>query len=51
VCDGNMWDTPIVADLGFYSVPGNLFLDRQGRVLEVNVPTGKIEEKVKSILK
>ena len=51
VCDGRMWESPMVQQLGISDVPGNIFIDRQGKVIDVNVPIPKIEEKVKAVLK
>ena len=51
VCDGRMWDTPLVSELGFTDMPGNLLVDQKGKVLEVNVPNNEIEEKIKAVLK
>ena len=51
VCDGHMWESPLVQQLGISDVPGNIFIDRQGKVIDVNVPIPKIEEKVKAVLK
>ena len=51
VCDGRMWESPLVQQLGISDVPGNIFIDRQGKVIDVNVPIPKIEEKVKAVLK
>lgn len=51
VCDGRMWDSPLVQQLGITDVPGNIFIDRQGKVIDTNVPMPKIEERVKAVLK
>lgn len=51
VCDGRMWESPLVQQLGISDVPGNILIDRQGKVIDVNVPIPKIEEKVKAVLK
>lgn len=51
VCDGRMWDSPLVQQLGITDVPGNIFIDRQGKVFDINVPMPKIEERVKAVLK
>lgn len=51
VCDGRMWDSPLVQQLGITDVPGNIFIDRQGKIIETNVPMPKIEERVKAVLK
>lgn len=51
VCDGRMWDSPLIQQLGITDVPGNIFIDRQGKIIETNVPMPKIEERVKAVLK
>lgn len=51
ICDGRMWDTPLVTELGFMDMPGNLLLDQKGKVLDINVPNNEIEERIKAILK
>lgn len=51
VCDGLMWESPVVTKLGFSNVPGNLFVDRQGKIVAVDVKSADIEAKVKSLLK
>lgn len=51
VCDGRIWDSPLVLQLGITDVPGNIFIDRQGKVIDTNVPMPKIEERVKAVLK
>ena len=51
VCDGQVWESPVVQKLGFSFVPGNLFIDRQGKIVAVDVKTADIDQKVKSLLK
>ena len=51
VCDGQAWESPVVQKLGFSFVPGNLFIDRQGKIVAVDVKTADIDQKVKSLLK
>ena len=51
VCDGRMWESPLVTKLGFSNMPGNLFVDRHGKIVAVDVKNKEIEEKVKSFLK
>lgn len=51
VCDGRMWESPLVTKLGFSNMPGNLFVDRHGKIVAVDVKNKDIEEKVKSLLK
>ena len=51
VCDGRMWESPLVTKLGFSDMPGNLFVDRHGKIVAVDVKNKDIEEKVKLFLK
>ena len=51
VCDGQMWESPLVTKLGFSDMPGNLFVDRHGKIVAVDVKNKDIEEKVKLFLK
>ena len=51
VCDGQMWESPLVTKLGFSNMPGNLFVDRHGKIVAVDVKNKDIEEKVKLFLK
>lgn len=51
VADGRLWESPLVQQLGISSVPGNIFFDRNGKVLAINVPMDKMDEQVKKVLK
>ena len=51
VADGRLWESPLVQQLGISSVPGNIFFDRNGKVLAINVHMEKIDEQVKKTLK
>lgn len=51
VCDGNMWDTPMLKKLGIANVPGNLMTDKNGTIVGINLDRDKLKEKTESILK
>lgn len=51
ICDGQLWDSPVLQQLGFSNVPANLLFDRQGKIVAVDVKANDLEEKVNSILK
>lgn len=51
VCDGKMWDTPLLAQTGISTIPGNVIYDRSGKVIASQLNAQQIEEKIKSILK
>ena len=44
ICDGRMWQTPMLAKLGIADVPGNLILDDKGVVLARNLNPQKLED-------
>lgn len=51
VCDGQMWQTPLLATLGLSTVPGNIVYDAKGKVVASNLNPERLNEKLKSILK
>jgi hypothetical protein len=51
VCDGRMWETPMLSKLGIADVPGNLVLDEKGVVQARNLNPQKLEEKILQMLK
>lgn len=51
VCDGRMWQSPLLAQLGLYDVPGNLVVDSKGVIIESNMKPDKLEEKINQLLK
>ena len=51
VCDGRMWQSPLLSKFGFSDVPSNIVADNKGRVLERNLTPQKLEEKIDELLK
>ncbi|MBQ8657090.1 MAG: DUF4369 domain-containing protein, partial [Prevotella sp.] len=51
VADGQLWETPLVGQLGISSVMGNIMFDRNGRVKAVNVPVDQLEQRLRELLK
>ena len=51
VCDGRMWQSPLLSKFGFSDVPSNIVADNKGRVLERNLTPQKLEEKIDKLLK
>ena len=51
VCDGKMWDSPLVSRLGVRTVPDNIVADRNGKVVARNLNSQRLAEKVASMLK
>ena len=51
ICDGRMWQTPVLSKLGMADVPGNLVLDDKGVVQARNLNPQKLEEKILQMLR
>ena len=50
VCDGRMWNTPLLAKFGLADVPANLIIDEKGVVIERNLQPQKLEERVNDLM-
>ena len=50
VCDGNMWEGPLVQQLGFSNVPDNIVLNN-GKVVARGLSTGEMTDKIGQLLK
>ena len=46
VCDGRMWNSPVLGQLGVGSLPANWLVNQKGEIIERNVDPQKIEERV-----
>lgn len=51
VFDGNLWQTPLVAQLGLAELPGNIVTDRSGRIVAKNLSLQELRDKIKATLK
>lgn len=51
VCDGKMWDTPLLKMFGLATVPGSVIADGNGKIIARNLNDDQMEQKIKSILK
>ena len=51
ICDGRMWETPLLGRFGFSDIPANVVADNKGRILERNLSPSKLDEKIESLLK
>lgn len=51
VCDGKMWDTPLLAQLGVGSVPMVIVADKAGKVVARGLTPEQLNEKVEAMLK
>jgi hypothetical protein len=51
VCDGRLWQTPLLAKLGLEDVPANLLVNDRGIIIERNLKPQDLEDKIKQLLK
>lgn len=51
VCDGKMWDTPLLAKFGIATIPGNIIADKSGKIIARNLNASQLRERIESILK
>ena len=51
ICDGKMWLSPAMQQLGFAAMPSNLIADKKGKIICRDLTTVKaMEEKIQSLL-
>lgn len=51
VCDGRMWDSPLLGSFGIGTVPGTVLFDGNGKVIARNLYSNKLKEKIETLLK
>ncbi|MBR1389463.1 MAG: DUF4369 domain-containing protein [Prevotella sp.] len=51
ICDGRMWETPTLAQLGLYFVPDNIITDSRGKILAHSLSTNEIDRKIEELLR
>ena len=51
ICDGRMWETPILEQLGLYFVPDNIITDSKGKILAHSIMTNQLDKKIEELLK
>lgn len=51
VCDGLMWQTPLMGKFGFSHVPSNIVVDNKGRIIERNLTPQDLDKKIEGLLK
>ena len=51
VCDGRMWQSPLISRLGICDVPGNIILNASGVIQARNLAPQQLEDKITQLLK
>lgn len=50
VCDGKMWQTPLLATFGMANVPDNIVTDEKGLIVARSLSSEKLEERINKLL-
>lgn len=51
VCDGQVWQTPLLTKLGLADVPSNMLIDQQGIIKARDLNPQKMEEEINKLMK
>ncbi len=51
VCDGMMWDSPLMDSLALTTADANIITDRKGRIMATNLERKALESKIESLMK
>ena len=51
VCDGQLFQTPLVQQLGLHVVPAMVVVNKQGRIVARDLEANKVEEEIEKLLK
>ena len=49
ICDGNLWQSPLVSTLGITTVPATILTDAQGNIIARNLPYTDLRAKIDSL--
>lgn len=51
VCDGKMWDSPLVSTLGISFIPENIVIDKNGNIVGRHLSAADLKDKVDKLLR
>ena len=51
VCDGQIWETKALTQLGLGRVPDNIVTDSQGKIIAHSLSAGQLQEKIEKMIK
>ena len=51
ICDGKMWQTPIISQLGINAVPDNIVTDKNGKIIARGLPAVELQKEIEKKLK
>ncbi len=50
ICDGQMWDSQLVTQLGISFIPDNIIIDQKGNIIARSLKTGELRTKARELL-
>jgi peroxiredoxin len=51
VCDGKMWETPLLRQLGLWYIPDNIITDSQGKIIAHTLHTNELQNKASELIR
>ena len=51
VCDGKMWESPLLRQLGLWYIPDNIITDSQGKIIAHTLHTNDLQNKASELIK
>lgn len=51
ICDGELWQSPVVNALAITAIPSNLVIDHSGRIIARDLSMGDLRSKIETLLK
>ena len=51
ICDGRIWDTPLLSTFAIADVPDNVLIDSKGRIVARSMDGKQLEERINNLLK
>ena len=51
ICDGLLWQSPLLAKLGMFTVGDNIVVDKSGTIVGRNLSNKDLEKKLEELLK
>jgi peroxiredoxin len=50
ICDGKMWESPVLKQLGLSYVPDNIMTDSKGKIIAHTLPIKELQDKARTLL-
>lgn len=50
VCDGRMWETPLLRKLGLWYIPDNIITDSQGKIIAHTLHVSELQKKARELI-